>query len=145
MCKNDNVRFYGGLRAGKRTRTNTNNNSHSAFCFGRNHWFTQLVHTSNESPLWFCCGMLTHSHLSLQHFSTISTIIKKRHKVTLSISASYLKSLVADFFAFLVPDNLGLWIPCGLAHKRGHSPLDACLVFWCSRKSWGCCMERYKS
>lgn len=50
----------------------------------------------------------------------------------------YLKSLVADFFAFFVPDDLGLRVTCGLAHKRGHSTLDTRLVFWGSSKSRGC-------
>lgn len=54
----------------------------------------------------------------------------------------YLKSLIADFFAFLVPDNLGLWISCGLAHKGRDSPLDACLVLWGSCESRGCCMKK---
>lgn len=54
----------------------------------------------------------------------------------------YLKSLIADFFAFLVPDNLGLWISCGLAHKGRDSPLDSYLVLWGSCESRGCCMKK---
>lgn len=57
-------------------------------------------------------------------------------------SLSYLESLVADFFAFLVPDNLGLRFAGSLAYKGGHAPLDSCLVLRCSREPRLCCVER---
>lgn len=52
----------------------------------------------------------------------------------------YLESLIADFFAFLVPDDLGLRVAGGLAHKGGHAPLDTCLILRRSREPGGCCV-----
>lgn len=71
-------------------------------------------------------------------------VISGRHKyLTLAgDTVSYLKSLVADSFAFLVPHYLGLWVPSGLTHKGSHSPLDSCLVLWGSCESRRCCEKR---
>lgn len=57
-------------------------------------------------------------------------------------SSPYLESLIADFFAFLVPDDLGLRVAGGLAHKGGHAPLDSCLVLRRSCEPRGCCVGR---
>ena len=50
----------------------------------------------------------------------------------------HLKSLVADFLALLVPDDLGLGVTCGLADKRGHPTLHPRLVFWGSGEPGWC-------
>jgi len=80
-----------------------------------------------------CCGTFSGMKRNQCKYKVMSSLI--------SISAAYLESLVADFFAFFIPDNLGLWIPRGLADKGSHSALDSCLIFWGSCESGGCCNE----